>query len=282
MIRWYADNSELSGIWDAKIPDILLFGGICVSNDSRHQLESIIANVKTRYDENCDFPLKWNFRDLRDYYINQGRGNLYNKLLPASKQWRTQLFREISAVDFSIVVSLILGYGKDRNVLRRTKDSLTRFVFSNALMRVGLHVSEFKSVRAEVILDWPSEGKRYLFDEEYKSAYTSGITCDRQVNYDSGPLKKLRFSDSPFFANMNDCALLQLSDLIIGSVRDLVNYSLRRTKGYFGLNRVHEIKDKFRGAPNRIIGRGISIAPPQGDLYEKVSRTIQNLFATSF
>ena len=281
MLRWYADNSELKGIWDAEIPDILIYGGICVSDTNRYQLESIITNVKARYDQQCNIPLKWSFRDLRNYYCRQGRENLYNRLLQSSEQWRRQIFRGISTIDFSIIASLILGHGTDRRVLIRTRDGLTRYVFSNALMRVGLHVSELRPERTEVILDWPPEGKRFLFDEEYRSGYIDGITHDRQVTYDSGPLKELSFSDSPFFANMKDCVLLQLSDLIIGAVKDMVNVSLGRTRGFFGLNRVREVRNQLRGAPDNVIGRGISISPTQGELYERVSRTIENLFNQS-
>jgi hypothetical protein len=278
VIRWYADNSELHGIWAAEIPDILLYGGICMGDSSRYQLESIFKDVKAQYDQRCDFPLKWNIRDLRDYYQRQDREDLYERLLQSSEQWRRQIFREISRVDFSIIASLILGYGTNRDVLIRTRDGLMRYVFSNALMRVGLHVSDIGPERAEVILDWPPQGKRYLFDEEYRSGYIDGITHDRQVTYDSGPLRNLGFSDAPFFANMNDCVLLQLSDLIIGAVKDMVNIALGRTRGRFGLNRVREVRRQLRGAPNNVIGRGISISPNRGDLFERVSRTVQNLF----
>ncbi len=278
MIRWYADNSELQGIWAAEIPEILLYGGICVSDEGKHQLESIIRDLKTRYDQSCDFPLKWNFRDLRNYYRRQGREELYHRLLSDSERWRRHIFRMISGVDFSIIASLILSYGTDRAVLRRTRDDLTRFVFSNALMRVGLHISELRPERAEVILDWPPERKRYLFDEEYRSGYWNGVTHDGQVTFDSGPLKELRFSDSPFFANMDDCVLLQLSDLIIGAVKEMVNYSLGRSRGFFGLNRVREVRHRLRGAPNHVIGRGISISPRRGELFDRVSGTVNGLF----
>lgn len=100
-------------------------------------------------------------------------------------------------------------------------------------------------------------GIRNLFDEEYKSGYIDGITHDQRVTYDRGPLRDLRFSDSPFFSNMNDCVLLQLSDLIIGAVKAMVNVALGRTRGLFGLHRVREVRHRLRGAPNNVIGRGI-------------------------
>lgn len=276
-MRWYADNSELQVIWDASIPDILLYGGICIDDEAREHLCNIINAVKSRYDENTDFPLKWNFRDLHDYYRSQGKEQLYNRLLQSSKQWRMQIFREIASIEFIIIMSIIHGYGRAREAQRRTRERLTRHVFSNALMRLGNHISEIGSPYTELVLDWPPEGNRSLFDNEYRYAYTHGRDSE-QYEYYCGALKNIGFADSPLYSSMNECALLQLSDLIVGSVRDLVDFSLRRTRGFYGLNRVREIKDSFRGAPSRVIGKGISIAPPRGELFDRVSRTVDNLY----
>lgn len=277
MIRWYADNSELHGIWGAAIQDILLYGGLCVSEESRERLCGIMRTVKSGYDEDADFPLKWNFLGLRDHYRNLGKEQLYERLLQASKRWRMRIFREIASVDFTIIMSIIHGYGRDRNVQRRTRQRLTRHVFSNALMRLGIHIREIGSPYTELVLDWPPGGDKTLFDSEYRCAYLNGRDSQQQEFY-CGPLKNIRFSDSLFYASTNECALLQLCDLIVGAVKDLVDYSLERISGTYGRNRVREIKHRFRGAPDRVIGKGISIAPAQGDLYDRLRSTVEELY----
>jgi len=277
VIRWYADNSELQGIWDAAIPDILLYGGICFENDTQKRLREIMRAVKSEYNEDADFPLKWDFRDLRDYYRNQGREQLFDRLLQLSRQWRTRIFREIASVEFTIIMSIIHGYGRERNVQRRTRERLTRYVFSNALKRLGIHISETGRPYTELVLDWPPGGDRSIFNDEYRCAYTQGRDSEQREYY-CGALKNIGFADSPFYSTMTECALLQVSDLIVGAMRGLVNYSLGRTRGSYGLNRVREIKARFRGAPGRVIGRGISIAPPRGELFDRVSKTVENLY----
>ena len=145
-------------------------------------------------------------------------------------------------------------------------------------MRLGLHISEVGSPYTELVLDWPPGGNKFLFDSEYRCAYLSGRDSQQQKDFYCGPLKNIGFSDSLLYASTNDCAMLQLCDLIVGAVKDLVDYSLGRISGTYGRNRVHEIKHRFRGAPYSVIGKGISIAPRQGDLYDRLRRTMENLF----
>lgn len=277
MIRWYADNSELHGIWNAEIPDILLFGGIAITEDARCELSSIIEDVKKSYKQEADFPLKWNFRSLHDYYKERGLEDLFKTLLERSKEWRTIIFHTASRVDFTIIISLILGHGKKRDVLIKTREALTRYVFSNALMRVGLHVLELNPKSTELYLDWPDGGQKKLFDEEFRSAYICGTTCGQQGYY-CGPLKRLGFSESVFFASMNECSLLQFSDLVVGAAREVVEVALDKINDSLGLALIKQLKDKVRGAPNDVIGKGIIISPPRGDLYERVSQTIASLY----
>ncbi len=260
---------------------ILLYGGFCVNEKSRERLCSIIKIVKSEYDEEADFPLKWNFQSLKDYFLDQGRERLYKQLLQSSREWRTRIFKEIAPVDFTVVMSVIHGYGKTRNVQKRTKEQLTRYVFYNALQRFGLHISEIGSPYKELVLDWPPGGNRFIFDDEFRCAYIHGKDTE-QKEYYCKALKNIGFADAPFYSSTNECSLLQLSDLMVGALSELIDVSLGRTEGNFGYNRVREIKDKFRGAPNMVIGRGISMAPPDNELSEMIKPLIDSLYEDSF
>ena len=278
MIRWYADNSELQGVWEAEIPDILLFGGIAVTEHTKNELYSIIRNVKSIYKSEADFPIKWNFRNLQKYYQDHGLMNLYHKLLKDSDRWRSVIFQETSRVDFTIISSLIKCLGKDRAVLKNTRETVTQFAFSNALMRVGLFVRELNPNEAELVLDWPSEGQRDIFNEEYKSAYQYGITSNKMVDYYCGPMKNLGFSDSAFFASMIECSLLQFSDLIVGATQEMVEVAIGKKKDSLGLSLLKKVRHRLLGAPNEVIGRGIVISPIKGELYDKARVTISSLY----
>jgi len=152
-IRWYADNSYIHGIWGAEIEDILVFGGIALDREVENEISRIMDNVKGSYDIENDFPVKWNMRDLKKYYEKQGLSDLYKVLLEDSKVWRRQMFREAAGVDFTIIVALIKSYSTRRRVIKRNRERLTRYVFSDALMRVGHHVKDINGSSAELILD---------------------------------------------------------------------------------------------------------------------------------
>jgi len=277
MIRWYADNSELRGIWGAEIPDILLFGGIVADEGARNEICSVMKEIKSAYHENSTFPLKWNFRDLERYYHDIELDSLYSKLLEASRAWRLELFNRLSRIDFKIIVSTIISYGSSRETLLRTREQVIRFAFIMALQRVGLCVRNRGGGPTEIVLDWPAEGQRNLFDIEYKSAHQNGTTADYAQDYDCGPLMNLGFGESAFFTSTIECSLLQVSDLIVGATREMIEEALGKKENSLGASLLSLIKEKFDGAPDHILGWGLAISPRQGEFFEKVRDKISAL-----
>jgi len=278
MLRWYADNSELRGIWDAPIPDILIFGGFAIEDSAAAELHAVIQRIKSGYRSEADFPIKWNFRDLNSYFQEHQLSDLFDILLADSLRWRTEIFQLASDVDFKIITSVIKCHSRARGVLLDTREIVTRFAFSNALMRVGLFAKDISPRRVELVLDWPSEGQRNLFNDEYRTAYYEGSTADYPREYFCRALKPLGFADSLLFSCTIESSLLQFSDLIAGAIRELVDVALgKRNDDALGLSLIRLVRDKFRGAPSQIIGRGISIAPTRSEFYKTVSRGITSL-----
>lgn len=72
-MRWYADNSELNGIREAEIPDILLFGGYTVTDEQEINIRESIENIREKNFGSRRAPVKWNFKDLKDIYEKQGK-----------------------------------------------------------------------------------------------------------------------------------------------------------------------------------------------------------------
>jgi len=276
MLRWIADNSELRGIWEAEIPDIFFFGGFLADESMTTALCSVIEGVKSRYRGRADFPFKWNFLGLEKYYSQYGLEDLFARLKDESMEWRSEIFRLAAKVEFTIIMSIIKSHSTKREILKKTKEPVTRFVFSNALMRVGLYAKEISAGSTELLLDWPGEGQRGLFDDEYKNALYRGATSAGK-NYYCGPLKALGFSYSPLYSNMQECPLLQFSDLLVGALREAVEVALGKKDESLGLDLIRLLKDKFRGAPDSIIGRGISIAPTSGDFHKCLTKELPAL-----
>jgi hypothetical protein len=274
MIRWYADNSELRGIWGAEIPDILLFGGIVADDGARNEICAVMKEIKSAYHENPTFPLKWNFKDLERHYRDLELDSLYSRLLRASRAWRSEFFNRLSRIDFKIIISTIISYGSSRETLLRTREQVSRFAFIMALQRVGLCVRNRGIGPTEIVLDWPAGGQKNLFDLEYRSAHQKGTTADYAQGYDCGPLMNLGFGESALFASTNECSILQASDLIVGATRETIEEALGKREDSLGASLLSLIKEKFDGAPDHILGWGLPISPRQGEFFEKVRNRI--------
>ena len=273
-MRWYADNSELNGIRGASIPDILLFGGVTIQQSESKLIKETIEAVKSNYGYKRA-PIKWNFKDLKKLYISQGRVDLYNNLLSSSKEWRMDIMKCVAQLDFTIIISIVESHSIAVKTLRGYKPDLTRYVFSNGLMRFALHVQEESPDRAQVILDWPDRGDSKPFDSEYVTAYNEGKTRERNVSYHSGPLEKLNFYDCPAYVNMHHSTLLQFSDLVLGATREVIECALGKKESGFGVDCCKVMAKKYRGYPDKIDGRGISVASRRSEFRS----TIKQYFA---
>ncbi|WXG52740.1 MAG: hypothetical protein RNU03_18665 [Candidatus Sedimenticola sp. (ex Thyasira tokunagai)] len=166
-MRWYADNSELNGLRGTTIPDILLFGGVAVPPDQEAGLRDAIESVKAKY-AHKRAPVKWNFKDLKALYKKQGMDSLYDDLLKSSKEWRMEIAHATSSFGFKIIVAVVESHSIVRKTIKGYKPDLTRYSFSNGLMRYALHVEESKPDRAQVILDWPDKGDSKPFPITHK------------------------------------------------------------------------------------------------------------------
>lgn len=275
-MRWYADNSELNGIKRAEIPDILLFGGIAVASEHEKSLRNCIEEQKGKYSHHRA-PVKWNYRDLEKLYKKQNRSDIYRDLLPKSKEWRKDIFTEANKLDFVIVISVIESASVKRKLLKSFKPILTRFSFSNGLMRYGLHVQEEEPDRAQVILDWPDGGDPKPFDSEYVSAYLSGESHNHGIRYKCGKLCDLNFLDSVVYTNMHHSTLLQFSDLIVGATREFVECALGKKPTGFGVDMLRLVVEHFRGYKSQIYGRGISISSKDRSFHRAIKNGINDL-----
>lgn len=273
-MKWYADNSELNGIKDAEIPDILLFGGVIVGADAEAYLQSEVEKIKKRYGH-PRAPVKWNMKDLREIYNKQEKIALYEKLLASSRGWRAELFTVLAAADCTLLVACIEGYSQKRDVLKKRKEDLTRYIFTNGLMRFGLHVRDAMPSQAQVVLDWPDKGISKPFDSEYAYAYGRGKTSDGKVTYQCGQLSSIGFSDSIMFTNMSHCQMLQIADLVVGASREFLECCLGKKDGGQGLDCLRIVRDKFRGAPGKIVGRGLVVPSGNAEFLSSVRRGVK-------
>jgi len=276
-LTWYADNSELNGIKGAEIPDILLFGGIIVDRSAESSLRIEIEDIKEKYSGHRRVPVKWNFKDLKRFYGDNQLQDTYQVLLESSREWRSEIFEKLSEFDIKLVVACIEGYSVRRDTLKSVKDDLTRYIFSNALMRLGLYAQETKPRNVLVVLDWPDKGNTKPFDVEYECALIYGKSFDGNVIYKSGKLEALGFSDSVTFTNAQYTTMLQIADMVVGATRELIEYCLGKKGVGQGVECLKRVWPKFRGWPNNIVGRGLIISSGNTELMTRVKACIRIL-----
>lgn len=278
-MRWYADDSDLRTIKDVHVPNIVMFGGIAVARVNEKPLRDAIEKAKSQF-ANKRSPIKWNFKDLRNKYKDQNQIEIYDSLIGSMFDVRKAIFDAASEIDFTIIISIVQGYSSDKKMLMDLKSDLARYVFTNSLMRYSMHVCEVKAERAEVILDWPDGGNSKPYDVEYACAYNYGKTKDG-IPYNSGELEKINFNDSAVYTRMPHSTLMQFSDLVLGATREMVHHAIEPERRGHGIKLLGSIVNKFRGYPNHVIGRGISVNSQAADVKDRICEKFHELYTNS-
>jgi hypothetical protein len=272
MLKWYADNTELST--EKGKPNVLLFGGVVVDSKSEKQIEKLLRDVKDKYTYPT-LPIKWNFKDLKENYIEWNRLEQYETLLKDSYKWRTEIVEKSLRIDYKIILAAIQRYPSDKP-LKIIKEQLTGISFSQVLMRVGLFASNFPSKESfEIILDWPDGSNPKPFNREYFRAYNLGKSSSN-VPYHCGPLSKLGFKDSVYFAKSTHSTVLQFADIVIGAAKDFIIKTTQEIDHSLGYDLTVKLLPKYRGFPDKIIEYGLNFSPRNNKNYQKLKTEIKN------
>lgn len=275
-MKWVVDNSEAYSQWKTEIPDVLLIGGLLGNDEQLACLETQLIQIKLQYSSDPSFPVKWNFKDLKNHFKLTNRTDLYKQLLSESDVWRKRMAEAIVNCEAALIVSCILCLGKKKGALTSTRTELTGAVFANGLQRVGLHAKENSASSVEVVLDWPDKGQPAPFNSEYASAFFHGTSCSGD-KYHSGRLSKLGFSDSVNFRTMTSSGLLQYADLVVGASRDLVDVVEGRRKPGIGIEVLRTIASRFRGYPSDVVGRGFVVSPTKSPIVQRIKEGLDGL-----
>lgn len=275
MLKWYADNSEMSS--EKGKPNVLMFGGVIVNETAEKQIEQLLRSVKSQYTYPT-LPIKWNFKDLKSVYEEWNRESDYLQMLSESYKWRKEIFEQSKDIDYKVVIACTERY-PSKIPLKILKEQLIQVSFVQVLMRVGLHASDLKSKENfEIILDWPEGSNPKPFNREYFRAYNQGKSSNG-VEYHCGPLSSLKFNDCLYFAKSTHSNVLQFTDLIIGAAKDFVLKSIHGTDYSLGYDLTASILSKYRGFPGQIISRGLNFAPRDSPNYQILNDEIKKNIA---
>jgi hypothetical protein len=137
-------------------------------------------------------------------------------------------------------------------------------------MRAGLYCSEGGSGRrVDVLLDWPERNDRKPFVNEYHTGWRCGRSgpAEKAVNYDCGALARFGFAPTPVFAGTEFEPRLQLADLVVGAVREFVNFALgKAAKNSFGVTTFKTLTPHFyQRDRGQMLGRGLTVSPVRSE-----------------
>ena len=77
------------------------------------------------------------------------------------------------------------------------------------------------------------------------------------------------------FTNLQHSTLLQIADLVVGATREFVDYCIRNKPLGLGVECLKLVRNRFRGAPYSISGRGLIIPSNNPDLRRQVEKGIE-------
>jgi hypothetical protein len=279
------DNSELNGIWGAEAPDVLVIGGYAIPRDNVRPLLTKIQEVKSKHGLDPHCPVKWNVHDLDKALAAHDLIGQKDILVDRSNALRTDLLDALTAAGTTIFVSAIHAYSEKKQVLGKTRQDLVGYSFRNLLMRAGLFCREQAGGRrVDILLDWPEANNRTPFTTEYHTGWRYGRSGqeDTGVKYECGALADIVFAPAPAFAGTDFEPRLQLADLVVGSSREFINFSLGKAKETsFGVQRFKCLMPNLYRRGGQILGGGVTVSPTRQELSTAVFEGLKKIKANN-
>jgi hypothetical protein len=265
-IEIICDNTELTAIYGAEVPDVIVIGGYALPDSDLPALLDKVRHRKQAHFANPHVPIKWNVKDLQRALNVHGLDHMLPSIIQKSEAVRKDLLQSLVETNATLFISILLAYSNRKQVLGKTKDDLIRYSFGNLLMRTGIFCKRANfDGHTQVILDWPDSGKRNIFISEYLTGWKDGvsITEQEQIQYHCGPLSAIRFRSAPLFGITDLDERLQLADLVVGASRSFVDFCMgRRKESDFGVQQFVSISRSFdREDGWKCFGHGITVAP---------------------
>jgi len=215
-----ADNSELSSPYE-KTQDIFCVGGFFASGKTIKQMEMILRDIKNWYSIPEILPLKWNMKDkkITTLYEQHNLMDNLSVLISKSDLWREEIFKRLSDLDISLVVSGMRKLGVT------SKEDVCYMLFVNLIERVVLEMKRFSDQEIiQIVLDWEQELRdKYcnIYSQIYYYGKANGSFSFPILQQQSNVYPALNFSVCIFNP------LLQIADLIIGCYRVFFEYCFK-------------------------------------------------------
>lgn len=224
MHYFFIDDSEFPTRIRLREHFTFVLAGYLIPADSVVALQRRIANIKESYGIPSHLPVKWNLKDVRQVYEEEGGRALFDKIMKCSDQLRADIARTAGEFDAKIIASAITRFGR---ITRRKQ--VYKWVIANLLQRLGMLANSLggRSPRVVCVMDFPGFPPKQL-STEYRSGYVDGEDSEGN-EYIAGPLKDCGLAESLLFASAAHFSPLQSADMIAGITKDFLMWALRGT-----------------------------------------------------
>jgi len=261
----FFDDTDLLVDEDDKKPDIFVYGGYFIEQESLPEFQGKVCAIKRANGLWDHAPVKWNMKDdsLRkfydvDHWLSE---DAYKLALSRSSAIRLQLFELLAKFHATVMISA--RYDKSH----KPEELPTYFswTFENLLQSMGLMAQarypEKNYPGFTLVADWPSTAlERRMFDV-YMGGYHLGHGISSNQSYFSGPLKQYRFADSLYHASTLHSGALQLADMVVGCARDFLAWAIKGTKPQRIVGLFDHLVPLFYHSPNgKIANYGFKLA----------------------
>ena len=274
MINLYIANSDFNNPFTNRrtLKRIYLFCGLLIKDDDEIKLNICLNEIKSRYSQNTNFPLKWDIESIEIWYKNRNLEKIYNDLATDAFSWKKKLFTKLLDLNFEFLISIMINRCSSKKELTNPDSAIVHYSFIKLLQRLGIHIkkqiekqksSESISVTVESLYKDLIHSK---LSEEYKNAYEHGASYFKSPynnisKYYSGPLERLYFTSELNFEELYYNDALQISGILIEVFREFIYFALHEPYRKLEVEMFRLVKDKMRGAlnPDEIFKRGLSI-----------------------
>jgi hypothetical protein len=252
--------------------------GALVSDDDAAGLLSALRDVKEKFLNNPDVPVKWNLKDLDRALGLHGVAALREALLSQANEVRAGLIVAICGSGCRLFLSVFRAHSQLKGSLSEGRSAFLGYSFSNLLMRAGLCCRDLSAFPVQVVLDWPAKEQRDPFVKEYLLGWRNGVSGKGPgaIKYLCGPLRDHRFEPGLLFGVTDADPILQAVNLVVGSGRAFVRFALGDVpEADFGVTCFRQLLSRFhRSGFGRVLDYGIAVSPKGGSLYRNLEKVL--------
>lgn len=271
----YLDDTNFSFLWGDASKEMYMICGYSIPEENEEAFQAAVSKVKNKHGITSEHPIKWNLKNLRDFYDARHESEKLARLLKEADELRLDAFDVITQSQFGIIlyssaVARIQPGHKPRESYQRC--------FANVLQRIARNI-QVDARPHHVYVDFMKEDSDNI-SACFACCFHRGVDLEGNKFY-AGSLFSRGVSQCMYFGKTCHNPFLQVADLVTGCTSDFLEFCFSGK----GLDRVVKFFPKilhqfcWDGEADSPLKRGIVIGP--GRLYPRVQKGYAQVIAAA-